>query len=490
MSVFRMIRTQSVYLRPEVWLPLVVGLALGASIVVVPPWLVLLGLVGLVGVVAGVNRPEFFLMAFVFIEATILSSNNPLLSVDVGVQVFITDLLFLLLFAVLVFRLLSEQDFKLVRTPLDLPLALFIVMVTAVTVFRLAQSSFDFLPYAIPHLRSMMYLGVFFAVTNLIRDKKQVHVLLNWLMILGAFVGLAMIAQAIVGESVRIIAGPVENLITGEVLYADVTRIRPPGRSTVLIVAMLASTAIIFEGITLKKTWRIGAAGLAGIGVLLTFWRSYWGALMISFSLLFFFLRPRKRLLFVLLGILVGVLLIAGVTFSGDTRIHDFVDASLYRFQTLLRVGEYNDISTLQWREVETAHAIASIKEHPFIGVGLGARYRRLDSRLDGEYYDGRRYIHNGHLWLITKTGVLSYLPFIGLSILFVIRGIRHWRQVDNPLESAALLSFSLSYVGVLAAAMAEAIFRQEFWIVIIGLMMGINEVIIRLNQNDASAEV
>jgi hypothetical protein len=490
MSVFRMIRTQSVSLRPEVWLPLVVGLALGASIVVVPPWLVLLGLVGLVGAVIGVNRPTFFLLALIFLEATILPLDTPMLSVDVGLRVFLSDVLILLLFAVLVYRLLTQKDFEFVHTPLDLPLIVFLATVTVVTSIRLVQSSFELLPYVIPRMRTLLYLSIIFVITNLVRDKKQIHLLVNAILIFGAFVGLAMLAQAIVGESVRILpAGRVENLVTESVRYSDITRIIPPGRSTVFAATLLGCTVIILDGVSLKKAWRIGAAGLSGMGVVLTFFRSYWGAILFCFGLLFYFLRGRKRLAFVMGAVaLVTLLIMVGTVFSENPHVERLVNASWYRFQTLLDVGDYRDIENIQWRAIETEHVLASIKKHPIIGVGLGARYRPFDTRLDAENYDGRRYTHNGHLWLISKTGVLSYLLFVWLAVVFVIRGLRHWRQIDDPLESAAVLSFSLALIGVFIAAIFEALFIEQHWMFIIAMMMGINEAIIRLNQNDASA--
>jgi hypothetical protein len=489
MSVIRSIRRRANDPWLEVLLPVGVGLVLGASIALVPPWLALIGIVALLGLAIGLNKPVVFLLLLVMNEATILPENYPLLSIDMGVAtIYLSDGVFLLLAGILIFKLLFENDFTLVRTPLDLPLIAFLASIVTITLVRLIQDGFAFLPWAIPRVRSLLFLGVFFIVTNLIRDRKQLHILLNGLMIIGAFVGFAMLVQFVLGSSVTILPGRVEDVVTENVSFQGVTRVLPPGQSTVLVVSLLATTALIFEGIKPKTVWLLGVAGLAGVSVLLTFNRSFWSVVLMFTGALFFYLRGGRRLT-LLAGIAMGALLLAGASLISSPRVEKLAAASLNRLQTLTSAESIENDSSLNWRKVENAHVYPAIKAHPMFGIGLGAEYRSLDTRLDWAHFDGRRYIHNGHFWLITKTGVFSYLIFIGLSVLFVIRGLRHWRQADIPLESAAMLSFSLLYVGLMAAAIVDPIFHQQFWTPIIGMMMGINEVIIRFNQPDASAE-
>jgi hypothetical protein len=487
MSIIRSIRLSSEHPELELLLPIGVGLVLGASIALVPPWLALVGVLALVGLIVVLNKPILLLLMLVVSEATILPEGVLPVSAGPG-TLFFSDLVLFLAFAIIGFRLLFEEGFTLARNPLNVPLTAFLAMAFLITLVRLAQSSFDFLPWAIPRTRTLLLLLDFFIVTNVVKDKKQLHTLLIGLLIIGGLVGLAMIAQFVLGESVPILSGRVEGLVTESVNYAGVTRVLPPGQSTVLVVALLAVTALVMEGVKPNNVWWLAVAVFCGVAVLLTFNRSFWGVVLMFIGMLFFFLRGKKRVT-LLAGVGLSVLIIAGASLSGSARVQKLIDASLVRLETLFTSSTIEQDSSIQWREIETSYVWPAIKKHPLFGVGLGAQYRPLDTRLDWEEFDGRRYIHNAHLWIITNIGVFSYLIFAGLSVLFVIRGLRHWRQTDNSLESAAMLSFSLSYVGILVAAIVNPIFSQHYWVPLIGMMMGINETIIRLNPIDASAD-
>ena len=90
------------------------------------------------------------------------------------------------------------------------------------------------------------------------------------------------------------------------------------------------------------------------------------------------------------------------------------------RFDTLFNPDTLGE-SSLAYRQVETEYALPQIASHPLIGLGLGANYRPLDNRIDFGVlaYDKLAYIHNGHLWMILKTGIIGYLFFIWFLFLF-----------------------------------------------------------------------
>jgi O-antigen ligase len=139
---------------------------------------------------------------------------------------------------------------------------------------------------------------------------------------------------------------------------------------------------------------------------------------------------------------------------------------------------------SLNWRRTENEYAITTIKSNLWVGLGFGFMYRPWDPSIDrpdpgGLRYDFRRHIHNGHFWILLQSGLLGYLSLVWLSIAFLIRGFKNWRSIpDNKLKSVAL-GFTLSYLVVLAAAITNSTFTQWRWIPLLGIMMGVTEVIL-----------
>jgi O-antigen ligase len=124
----------------------------------------------------------------------------------------------------------------------------------------------------------------------------------------------------------------------------------------------------------------------------------------------------------------------------------------------------------------------------------MGARYRPLDFRIDQRNpsrrtFDFRGFIHNGHLWILLQSGLIGYLSLMWLSLAFLIRGFRYWRSIANDRMRGVVLGFTLVYLAVLIAAVANSTFTRFYWTPVIGLIMGINEVILRkFRQEDSVA--
>jgi O-antigen ligase len=112
----------------------------------------------------------------------------------------------------------------------------------------------------------------------------------------------------------------------------------------------------------------------------------------------------------------------------------------------------------------------------------MGARYRPYDLRLDlpGSTGDFRKFIHNGFLRILLDSGLLGFLFFLWLSFAFLIRGWRYWRRIPDKQLKGIVIGFPLAYLVVLIAAVANSTFVQWNWTPVLGMMMGINEVVFR----------
>jgi O-antigen ligase len=279
-------------------------------------------------------------------------------------------------------------------------------------------------------IRTMSYYLTFFIVTNLIRDRRQLNLLINGIFLLATIVALVMVVQYLVGSSVSILPGRVEVLTTQGINYNDVTRILPPGVA-ILLVAFLASLCVLL--LEKKKSFvvlKFLQFGLFGLALLFTFLRSYWGVLIIAFLLLIIILRGQERRKFVNWGL--GILLSSGIILTivfniPNRKVVGLVNASVERLQTIFSLETYQgQDSSLNWRSIENGYAVDQIIAHPILGSGMGSTYRPYDSRLDTPTNNLRWFIHNGHLRILLDSGIIGYLAFIVLSLVFLIRGFRN----------------------------------------------------------------
>jgi hypothetical protein len=345
-------------------------------------------------------------------------------------------------------------------------------------------------------MRVLSYYLTFFIVTNLVRELRQLNSLLNGLFLLATIVAAAMVVQFFLGHTVQLLSGRVESLGTQGVVYEDVTRILPPGVSIVLVSFGALLSILVLEKIKPRRLLKFLQFGLLGMALLFTFLRSYWAVLIIMFFLMGYIFRgyDRRRLIrWGLVAIFSAAMILLVIFSDPDSRAARLAGASMDRLSTLGRSGTFQGKdSSLNWRKIENRYAFSTIASHPLIGLGMGARYRPRDPRLDqrgasSPSFDFRGYIHNGHLWVLLQSGLVGYISLMWLSLAFLIRGFRYWRSIANDRIRGVVLGFTLVYVAVLIAAVVNPTFTQWNWTPVIGIIMGINEVILmKFKQEDS----
>jgi hypothetical protein len=467
-----------------------VGLALGLACVLFSPVWVLGALAAGAIVVATFKRPEIALLGILALTSSIVFEGSlPLIPIGVG-SLHIPDIMLLALLSLIVLRRLVEPGFTIVRTPLDLPLLGFYAVALLSTFAAIFGSSLDF-NLGMREMRTLSYYLTFFAVTNLVREKRQVRLLLRGFFFLAILVAAVMLAQFLLGDSVRLLPGRVETVQSGTY---GITRVLPPGQSLILVGFILTTVALGLNRLGAVNTLALLQWGLLGVAVLITFNRSFWVGVLVSFLGLAYVVRAYERPKLIARGLAVLLLLaviLVLILSQPESRAASLVRVSFERLGTVASSGTLQEDS-LQDRGLEMEYALPQIVTHPLLGLGFGARYRPWDSRLDwkaagGSGYDGRAYIHNGHLWILLKSGFLGYLCLVWLSLVFLLRGFKNWWSVFDPQMRSVVLGFSLTYLAVLIGAVVNPMLMQWFWTPIIGIMMGISEVALRGGSRRAS---
>lgn len=469
-------------------LGLVVGLLLTIASIWLSPIIVFGSVIGALFFYVMLIRPEISLLGIIIATSSIVFEEKlPLISFG-GISLHLSDCLLLGMMGIIAGRWLLNPKFKIVSSPLNWPLIVFFSVTLCATIIALLQSSVS-AETARRGIRTLCYYLIFFVVVNLVRDRRQITFLINGLLSIATIVAAAMLVQFILGGSIRLFAGYVESLRTQYRTYDDITRIVPPGFSIVLI-SFIAIFCIIVLGNTKKRRWlKVFQWGLLGIAIIVTFLRSYWAVIIFVFMLTGFIVKKPARQRLYRLSIMVllsaGILLAVGYSNSGS-RAARLISATMNRLSTLGSSGTFlGQDSSLNWRKIENKYAIKNIASNPILGTGIGFRYRPWDPRLDvrgpGDAIvsDYRGLIHNGHLMIMLQSGILGYVSFLWLSICFLFRGFRKYQIIIDTKMRGVVLGFSLAYLAILIAALVNSTFMLWSWTPVIGIMMGINEVII-----------
>ena len=436
-------------------------------------------IVGILFLVISIFKPWIGVLIIVIILSSIIFENSlPILPV-VGGSLHITDILLLALLFIIPFKLTINKNFKFNSTPLDIPLVLFYLAALLSTYFSITHFHTDFTP-VIRMFRNVTYYLLFFAITNFVKNKKNIEFVIKGLIGIAALVGMAMIIQAIVGESIPLMPGRVEVAETFGQAY-KATRILPPGQTLIFSMFTTLICVITFMHKPLLRSIYFYISLVVGAGLILTYNRNYWVAILFALSIFALLISGKsRRKLTARVAAIIIVAVILFYTFLGiGGRSREIIVSFSDRFTSLFAGRRLFHSASLNWRSKENRYAVEHIKERPIFGIGLGSKYRPGGTWRDDE----GTYIHNGYLWILMKTGLIGFLPFMWFYISFLIRGFQNWRQINDAFLKAAFLGFTLSGTGILLAAIVNPLFMEWFAIVIIAVMVGLNESIIRISK-------
>jgi hypothetical protein len=458
------------------------GLLLGITSIWIPPYLILIGVAGIIYLVVAWLWPEIAILGvLIFTSTTFDIYAYPSIPIGIG-NLIISDLLLFALLGIVIIRGLIKSSSFFRHTPLDLPLLAFYgtaLLATLVGIY-FARVTFN---GSLGELRVINFYLAFFIVTNLVRNGNQIRRLYNGIILLAIFVSISMILQYALGDTIQILPGRVETLSTAGTTSYGITRVLPPGQSLVAIIFVCLVIQVLFDQTYSRFILNLIQLGTVGLAVLLTFNRSFWAAILFALLLVSLLVSLRDRIRFFNLTvwvILVGTLILVPVLTINQQWSEKFIDGLTVRMSTLFNPDTAKEESLL-YRYVENEYAYPQIAAHPLLGLGLGADYRPFDRRIRSTEPG---YIHNGHLWMMLKIGIVGYFFFMWALLLFIKRSLQSWKYISDLPQKGMLLAFGVMIFGMLLISILNPIFRNWYWSPITGVMLGMGEVIIKLNTN------
>lgn len=478
-----------IHLRLLRWRSLVLQLMaaaiVGAILGVLLPRLPLFLAVGMVPAVVVVwwmtVRPELGLLLIMAITGGLINHDQlPYLSMG-PMSFHITDLLLMYLLGITIVRLLLEPEFRYVSTRLDLPLLLFFgtVLLSVVTAVFLRGVDPN---RAMRELRIVAYWLAYFAVTQLIRTKRQLNTLFDGLMVLSVLMtGLVLLQMAI--PRLPVVRVSHETLVTAGAEFAGVSRVWIAGDRLIYVMLIVAVCHSLFAESARARSSRCLLAGIFFIWLFLSYQRNYWLTAAIALGIMGLVVDWSERLRALRWFLLVAVVLVFIFTVPGSP-LSSWGEAALDRIFSVQGSRIQQDMSAIL-RQAELQYANRKVAEYPLLGVGIGNSYRPWIRRFDYLPWATTNwglvwYCHNAYMWIWVKMGTPALIFFLWLCSWFLYRGFRNWRRIQDSKWRAIVLGFTLAFVGVMISNMVAPNFIQNWVLVVYPMMMGINELIYR----------
>jgi O-antigen ligase len=273
-------------------------------------------------------------------------------------------------------------------------------------------------------MRFMLFYAAFWpALAALIAGREVVFKLVA----AGVVVVVALqVLQVIVGPSARLFLIAPSDVTSS--LTPDETgflRVRPPGLTTVYIVAAFALAYVVWgPGRHRLLGWAMAAVALTGIVLSLN--RNMLLGLALGLCVATTVAPHKHR--FVVLGASVGMAL-SGLGLLAQTPSVSS-NPIVSRFASL---GNYSKLKhqTLADRYYENHFALHSIREHPISGLGWGPNYGAVLLSSDAGFFvtKPRTFMHEQYLWIWMRAGVVGLISLIAALALGVWNGARYCRS-------------------------------------------------------------
>ncbi len=398
----------------------------------------------------------------------------------------IPDVMLGLLILLLILRATTQKDFHFYPTPLDLPLLLFVLAL----VFSMFNGVIflDLSPNPVVRVsRPIMYWLIFFPITQFITDKQTLRNFLYGLMGLAIVLSVGLMLP---NRFLPLMPVSAADLTTAGREFSGVTRIYYGGeRYLYMIIPAMIGTLLIYR----KERWlRFIVLAGAMFWLYRSYQRNYWATTIVNVGLMIAlfstFSQTRYRTITrVATATPVLIMAFIGLYFAFPTQVGSQIDIYADRMGSIFQTASNERAdSSLEWRSMENYYARQSINEHLWFGIGPSGTYRPpFEIEVLANEYPINWYVHNSYLWITVMMGLSGLIPFLWLSIHYVLRTLWRWTQLRDDEFIGVYIGFGTGYLGMMISNVVAPNFVQSWALIIYPLAMGINEVIYRLNKQE-----
>ncbi len=394
-------------------------------------------------------------------------------SVDVaGATIRISQVIAIITVVVWAVHSLVMKKFQFRPNPISLPIAAFL----AINCLGLTNSE--------NIERSLLVFGftiftmvIALILPNIIRQKHQLRIIINVLLISCAVVGLFGIYQFL-GDLVGL-----PTSLTGlRPQYTKAILGFPRVQSTALEPLYFANYLLIPLGVAIslflsrtskiKPVWLLALLGIGGLNLVLTVSRGGYIAFAILIGLLSMIflkdvLKPRVVISTIFCVAIIG--LAAFRFLNAGEQLTNFVEhvGNLFGGASYVERVETFEIADNIWHE------------HPLVGIGPGGfgPYASFHPLITPS--EGYKIVNNEYIELLAETGILGLSMYILMICIVLIRSIKAWRIGTDPYLRAVLVGLVSAYIAILVQYNTFSIlYIMHIW-VLIGLIISVQNLLL-----------
>ena len=425
---------------------LVAGVGLGAALNGAPAPMVLGTLAALVAIAAAIYRPALGL--------AVLAVSYPFdLTTFAGpLKLTTSEALLGILVVVLIGRHFARNPPAIERTPLDVPVLLF-ALATLLSLLGLTGFYSDQLVALVKAAGGFL---LFFVVTQSMRDRKEIWLLLAAVLIAAVAVAMETIIPIVQGvDPVTALNRATGNLIDPN-LFAGYL---------VLVIPL----ALAF-GVAMHWRWGPVLSAVAilvfGVALVATLSRGGWLGFVVGVATMVLLLPGRRRLVLAVGGGVIALLLIGGLAGPVAARLGSSAGAS--------------PLQTFADRIPIWSAAISMVLQHPIFGIGLNNFGNFIGS------YDPSLDVNQAHdlfLNITAERGLLGLITFVIFLVWLFRTSISSvWRAPDTTYRVLAA-GLTASFAAFLADSLFDVAYYDYKILLLFWLLVGIAASLPRLFQ-------
>ncbi len=442
------------------------------------------------------RRPEFGLLAIIFLTSRLIPSDVIDLRLPIGGGLDLQDLVLIGMLGLLILQGLIRKNLSIPWWPVGAPLLVLLGLALFSTLYALFYQHVE-LNWVFGDLRAVAFYGVFFVTGWAITQRRQLTTVLVGLFIIADLIAGVVLLQQFLGANHPLLAS-MSSTWRVEALQAEgsgsfgLVRIMPPGVVLAYFVMVMAAClmALASHNRRLRVLFALQFAYL-NLGLLLTYTRALWIAAVVSLGLALIVLFPTYKahlLRYLVIGILgLGLLVGLSGTQPDQSPGSEISTAAAARLLTIFTPEETLDSNSLKWRVFETEEGLRSVSEHPLIGVGLGNSYREITtlageafgwmtggSLASGDTSRFTRFLHNSYLSIAVKMGLPALACLLWFCVSLVVNSALLYRHLSEGQSRAIALAVLATVVGLLEWSFFHQHFVQTESTAIVGLMAGL----------------
>jgi hypothetical protein len=343
---------------------------------------------------------------------------------------------------VIFFGWLSKMAIKkelgvLKRTPLNVLMISYIFVCLLSSALGIITGNTDFKRSVFYILKYFEYFLIFFMASNNLKSVKQAKVFVFFVLLTCFIVCLVSWSQIPSGER---LSAPFESE-GGE-----------PNTFAAYLLLMIGLSMGLFFYVQQKKLRfaLFGLLVLAMVAFVLTMSREAWVGF---FPMFLTFIILLKRLRFPL--ILVLVVGLAFLPFWLPKKVHDRFQDAFAQEKSYSLFGKQIHVSESTAARIDTwSVALKRLSQKPILGSGVPT-----GSVIDNQYTR-----------LLTETGLVGFLVFMGLLMLLFRNTLYIYWEISDPFVKGLSLGFLAGFVGLLFQSFAASVFilirvMEPFWL-------------------------